>query len=111
MPSSGPAARARSRTRWRRPARRSKNWARSRKTEGIARLVIAEEVAERGEELQEAGAALAFEGYQEMVVGEEVRGAAVAVGAEGVAEMVEGAAQLGSADAHEEEAQDLGTAG
>ena len=80
-------------------------------TEGIARLVIAEEVADRGEELQEAGAALAFEGYQEMVVGEEVREAAVAVGAEGVAEMVEGAAQLGSADAHDEEAQDLGTAG
>jgi hypothetical protein len=46
-----------------------------------------------------------------MVVGEEVREAAVDVGKAGIAEAVKGAAELGSAEAHAEMADDLGSGG
>ena len=67
--------------------------------EGVARLIAAEGLAEQSEDLADEGAALSYEGYEEMVVGETVRKAAVEVGAEGLAEVGEGMEEIGSAGA------------
>ena len=48
--------------------------------EGVARLVAAEGLAERSQELADEGAELSYEGFEEMAIGESVRRAAVEVG-------------------------------
>ena len=75
--------------------------------EGVARLVAAEGLAERSEDLADEGAALSFAGYEEMVVGETVRQAAVEVGAAGLAEAGEGMEEIGSAGALADMAEEL----
>jgi hypothetical protein len=67
--------------------------------EGIARLVVAEGIGERSDELAEEGAALSYDGFEEMVAGETIRQAAVEVAAEGLAEAGEGMEEIGSAGA------------
>jgi len=75
--------------------------------EGVARLVAAEGLAERSEDLADDGAALSYSGYEEMVVGETVRQAAVEVGAAGLAEAGEGMEEIGSAGALADMADEL----
>jgi hypothetical protein len=67
--------------------------------EGLARLVVADDLIQGSDELAEAGAADSFLGYQEMEVGEEVRQDAVDDGAAGLAEAGQGMEELGSAGA------------
>ena len=68
---------------------------------------MAEGLAERGDELAEDGAALAYEGFEEMDVGEAVRRTAVEVGAAGLAEAAVGMEEIGSAGALADMADDL----
>ncbi len=68
-------------------------------TEGVVRLAAAGALADRSDELEESGAALAFEGYQSMQAGEAVRQAGVAAAAAGVAEVAQGSEEIGSAGA------------
>jgi len=73
--------------------------------EGITRLVAADVIRERSEELMERAAESAVIGVAEVIVSEELRGAAADEATEGVAQMLVGAAGVGAAAEADAEAR------